>query len=265
MLQMPDPLYTAENCRAAYQLNWSLAVFWNSAPPAPESWERKLSEATEADGVRVLEHRIRGLVSQFLVSTRPETRPPDIARSVKGRLQYLVRDSAPRPFRRNYGIYSVGAANRKVVEEYVRTQLQHHQMADQRVQTRLAHLQIEQPVELNTARASGHAQFIYNLHVVLVSAERMPEVRESVLAARRERILGASRKKGNLLSQGAILSDHVHLTLGCALNESPEEVALSYLNNLAHVEGMKSVYQYGYYVGTFGEYDLDAVRRRLQE
>jgi hypothetical protein len=35
------------------------------------------------------------------------------------------------------------------------------------------------------------------------------------------------------------------------------------LNCLAHIEGMKPVYQYGYYVGTFGEYDLDAVRRRL--
>jgi hypothetical protein len=52
--------------------------------------------------------------------------------------------------------------------------------------------------------------------------------------------------------------------MGCGLNESPEEAALSYLNNLAHVEGMRPVYQYGYYVGTFGEYDLNAVRRRLR-
>jgi hypothetical protein len=25
------PIYTAENCRAAYQLDWALTVFWQSA------------------------------------------------------------------------------------------------------------------------------------------------------------------------------------------------------------------------------------------
>ena len=46
------------------------------------------------------------------------------------------------------------------------------------------------------------------------------------------------------------------MTLGCDITESPADVALGYLNNLAYVQGMKSVYQFGYYVGTFGEYDL---------
>jgi len=54
----------------------------------------------------------------------------------------------------------------------------------------------------------------------------------------------------------------VHLTLGAPYERSPEEIALSYLNNLAYAHGMQPVYQFGYYVGTFGEYDMDAVRRR---
>ena len=44
--------------------------------------------------------------------------------------------------------------------------------------------------------------------------------------------------------------------------ESPEEIALAYMNNLAFAHGMRPVYQFGYYVGTFGEYDMAAVRRR---
>jgi len=43
--------------------------------------------------------------------------------------------------------------------------------------------------------------------------------------------------------------------------ESPLEVAVGYLNNLAYAQGMKRVYQYGFYVGTFGEYDLGAIRK----
>ena len=44
--------------------------------------------------------------------------------------------------------------------------------------------------------------------------------------------------------------------LGCNVTESPAEVALSYMNNLAWTAGMKRVFGFGFYVGTFGEYDL---------
>jgi REP element-mobilizing transposase RayT len=261
---MLTPVYTAENCRAAYQLNWSLAVFWNARPPNPEGWLPALREVTERDDVRVLEHLLDDNVSQFLLSTQPATRPPDIARSIKGRLQYLVREQMPQAFRRNYGLYSVGSAKRAGIEEYVRTQLGHHVMADSRVQERVTRHQIERPIDLGQPRSSGHAQFIYNLHVVLVNQNHLCDVRDNVLAARHDRVLAAGERKEHLLSRAAILTDHLHLTLGCGLNESPAEVALSYLNNLAHVEGMQPVYQYGYYVGTFGEYDLNAIRRRLK-
>jgi hypothetical protein len=51
--------------------------------------------------------------------------------------------------------------------------------------------------------------------------------------------------------------------LGCGVAESPSTVALCYLNNLAYAQGMMPVYQYGYYVGRFGEYDLGAIRHVL--
>ena len=48
--------------------------------------------------------------------------------------------------------------------------------------------------------------------------------------------------------------------MGCPLAAAPAEVALGFLNNLAYVYGMKAVFQFGAYVGTFGEYHQGAVK-----
>jgi len=261
---MPDPLYTAENCRPAYQLNWSVSIFWRSPGPAPATWIEALTQSCEADGVRILEHRAKSpTTTQFLVSTRPETAPPEIVRSLKGRLQYLVRQDAPRAFQRNYSIHSVGSVNRAAVEAYVASQLGHHAMADERVQKRLGRYQIHRPeVDLSQPQRSAHGEYRYNLHLVLVHEGRWNEVNEDVLSAVRDMLLKTPRAKGHQLSRAGILADHVHVVVGCRLTESPLEVALGYLNNLAYAQGMQRIYQYGFYVGTVGEYDLDAIRRQ---
>ncbi len=54
-------------------------------------------------------------------------------------------------------------------------------------------------------------------------------------------------------------ADHVHLAMGCSIDRSREELALSYLSNCAYACEMKAVFRFGYYVGTIGEYDRGAV------
>ncbi len=257
---MPPPIYTIANCRPAYQLNWSLSVFWNE-PAENDAWLGDLAEATEGDGVRILQHRfVQPATSQFLASTRPETAPPAIAQSVKGRLQYLVRDKRAKAFRRHYGLRSVGSVSRNDVEQYVRGQLEHHPMADRSVQQRLGRFQIDQPhVDLTQPRRSGHAEYRYNLHVVFVNDARYMEIREERLAAIRDMILRASEKHEHLVSKAAIIPDHIHLAVGCRLDQSPAEVALGYMNNLAYAVGQTAIFRYGFYVGTFGEYDLGVI------
>ena len=51
-----QPIYTADNVRIAYQFNWSLSVFWHDAPFS-DDWLPALQQVTEADGVRIIEHR----------------------------------------------------------------------------------------------------------------------------------------------------------------------------------------------------------------
>jgi hypothetical protein len=87
---MANPLYTPENCRLAYQLRWSLTAFATQTWPPRESWWYGLANAVEPDGVSLLEFQFREpTTGQFLVSSKPEVSPAQIARSVKGRLQYL--------------------------------------------------------------------------------------------------------------------------------------------------------------------------------
>ena len=260
----PQPIYTPANCNPAYQLNWSLAVFWKTKAPESE-WLDALEAALEKDNIHLLEHHFRQpSTSQFLLSTRPDAVPQDVIRLLKGRLQHLVRSQCPKAFRRNYGMYSVGTAKQDVVDRYVASQLGHHRMADPRVQEKLERFQYHAPdVDLVTPRHSSHGEFIYNLHLVLVNDERWTEIRDSVLAETCEALPRISRKKGHLLSRAAVLADHVHLTLGAGLGESPEAIALCYLNNLAFVQDMRLVFQFGYYVGTFGTYDLGAIRQAL--
>jgi REP element-mobilizing transposase RayT len=260
-----EPLYTADNCKAAYQLNWSLSIFWKVAAPPEDQWRQPLSQACELDGVRILEHRFtQANVSQFLLSTQPQVSPSDAIRSVKGRLQYLMRAERPKAFRRNYSIHSVGSANDEAVDRYVAAQLEHHRMADARVQQRLARKQhVDPSIDLSAVRSSSYGQFMHNLHIVFVHQDRGVDVREGTLDNTLQMIQGVACKKGHLLSRATVLADHVHFTIGCDVAESPQDVALAYLNNLAFTRGMQPVFQFGFYVGTFGPYDLNAVRRAL--
>ena len=256
-----EPIYTPKNTNPAYQLNWGLTIFWREDPIDDDSWLEELQSATEPDGVRVLKHRsISGTASQFFVSTRPPVSPAELIRSVKGRLQHVVRDQRPKAFQRNYSLRSIGAGKRDVVEEYVEDQLGHHKMADPAVQQRLKRYQQSFPgVDLGCRVRGAHGEYWYNLHLVFVNEGRWMEIREWMLDVLQATMISVCKKYEYRLSAIALLADHNHLTLGCPIDQSPEHVALTFLNNCAYKVGMKPIFRFGYYVGTFGEYDRGAV------
>jgi REP element-mobilizing transposase RayT len=186
-------------------------------------------------------------------------------RLLKGRIQYAVRPTLPKAFRRNYRIESVGSARLAVLDAYVAGQVEHHPMADERIAARLKRHQIETSADLRALRHSAHGQFRYNLHVVLENTDNLPEIREETLLAVRKMIVGVSEKKKLLLSRAGMAANHVHLLLGCGIDDAPREIALAFLNNLAYAQAMKPAYRYSYYVGTVGEFDLGAMRNAAKE
>ena len=147
---MPAPLYTPENCaNPAYQLDWSYSLFWNE-PPENDHWLAPLQERAESDQIRILQHQFQEPdLSQFLISTRPAVAPQLIAQRVKGRLQHLLGKS---PFRCNYSLRSVGSTRREKLLEYLANQLDHHPLADRRVDERLRAYQIHVPEPIFRSR-----------------------------------------------------------------------------------------------------------------
>ena len=262
---MPEPLYTSANCRSAYQLHWSLTVFAAAAWPTKDSWWLPLADAVELDGVRLLEFQLRDAAcGQFLISTKPEVAPAQIVRSVKGRLQYLVKGASPQFWRRHYSIASVGDANNDALQAYVGRQVEHHPMADPRAAKRLTHFQFhDSRIDLAALRAGAHGRFTHSLHLVLENMDHLCDTREQWLASNRDMAIAACGRKGWLLSRLGQVGNHLHALIGCDVSEAPREIALSMMNNLAFAHGMKPVFEYSFYIGTFGPYDHDAIRRRL--
>jgi len=260
---MPDPIYTSDNCTPAYQLRWSLALFALVDLPPSSAWHKQLADAVEKDGVRLLEYQYRPPNSHlFLVSTTPSVRPQDIVKSVKGRLQHELQPEIPKAFRRHFSLGSLGNVRREVIERYVADQLGHHRMADESVQGLLREFQLTFPeVDLSKPQRSTHGRYVYNLHLALVHGERWCEVRRDRLETTRDMILKVARAKEHRLSRVSLFSDHLHLTLGCGYEESPEAVSLGYLNNVAFAHGMMELFSRGYYAGTFGEYDMGVIWR----
>ena len=95
---------------------------------------------------------------------------------------------------------------------------------------------------------------------MLVHAERWNEVCRDHLKTTSDMIVRSARLKGYSLSRLAVLVDHIHLTLGVPHEIAPGNAALSYMNNIVFAHGMTRLSSSSYYVGTFGEYDMNAIR-----
>ena len=201
-------------------------------------------------------------LNSFWPARRRRRPPSDVVRSIKGRLQHLVRDELPRAFRRNYRIESVGEVDNGVLQHYVAAQPERHRMADPRAAARLGAVQFhDEHVELSAIRTSAHGQFLYNLHIVLENADHLSDMREETLAASRRMLIAACRKREWLLSRIGVASNHLHVLVGGDVTDAPQDVALSLMNNLAYAQEMTAAFEFSYYVGTFGNYDRDAIRR----
>ena len=262
----PRPIYTEGNTTAAFQLNWSLTLSMREKLLVPASIFESLKSATEPDAVRILEQKqMDDLRLQFLVSTRPHVSPAEVVRSVKGRLQYLMRAIKPKIFQGTYNISSIGEANNDCLSSYVAKQPQRHPMADPCVQKQIELLQFyDETADLNEPRFSNHGRYLHNLHIVIENRDHLHNVNEEVLRKLRSMIIRSCAQKQHLLARIGLVSNHMHLLLGCNNVSSPQSVALALMNNMAYALDMQAISEFSYYVGTFGPYDRDAIRRAIR-
>lgn len=258
----PMPIYTLENTTCAFQVIYSLAVFWKNPCPGdlrlPE-----LRTQCETAQLRILQHRFSTTTcSLFLVSARPNVAATEIVRGVKGRLQTLVLASRPNAFQRNYDIHSIGSTTREKTENYVAGQLQHHAIDRDHIRScRLDDLQVINPdVDLGRFRLTGHGRYRCNLQIAVRFAGQGVPLSSTSLERLRAITKLTATPHQLLLSRLDLLSDHLHLVVGIPATRDPASVTLSFMNNIAWKFGMQPVLWHSCYIATIGEYDLGAIK-----
>lgn len=260
-----EPMYTPENIKPAYRLyyNW---VGWPSKDyglPKPDaSFFAKVAHAWEADGIRLLERSWSCREGRLLTSVKPHVAPVFFTARMKGRLQHELRNhQMPVKFSRKIAMLTVGENRNATVERYVESQARKERLADPKTNDFLAQFTVhDSAVDLAAPTPTNAGRYWYNLHLVLVTRNRFRITNKSRLATLRDGCLQIARMHGHKISRLAVLFDHLHIALRGSLEQSPETIALCYMNNLAYLLRHDALWQQSYYVGAFGQYDMGAIR-----
>jgi REP element-mobilizing transposase RayT len=252
--------------RPAFQLRYTWTGWpstGNHFPMRPsEEFFKDLGQRWETDGIRFLECVWSPNHIQLTCSVKPNVSPILFTARIKGRLQHALRATEQSTaFSRKVSFRSIGNNSRKEVEGYIAKQVQKEQFVDPRFSYMLEPFTVAIPqARLDEPMETGSGRYWYNLHLVIVTDSRLRFTDDESLA-RLSRLCDAiAKKKGHRVSARSVMPDHIHIALGGNIDQSPEEIALAYMNNTAYGFGQKSIWRPSYYIGSFGEYDMGAVR-----
>jgi REP element-mobilizing transposase RayT len=261
-----NPIYTTHNLTPAYSLRYS----WGGFPKQGSDFTRwpmddvlkGLAPEWEKDGINLLEHKLRPQGVQLTLSTSPQVSPTVLAARAKGRLQHGLREhGVDAQFARNFAVRSLGENDRRTAEDYVRGQLKHADLADPLYIEQLRQCALSnRDVDLESPTSSASGRYWYNLHVVLVIADRARINAKTTGMTIRDTCQAVAKQYGYGISTLSLMPDHLHMTIRGAASESPEEIVLHFKNNTAWALGQIRIWDDGYYAGTVGEYTMDAVR-----
>ena len=117
---------------------------------------------------------------------------------------------------------------------------------------------IENPeVRLADPSDTNSGRYWYNLHLVLVVAGRYRIGAEDYLPQLQATARQAALKHGCTIKALSVMPDHVHVALRGNLEMSPLEIGLAFQN---HMASECRLWEDQFYIGTFGEYSLRAVK-----
>lgn len=259
-------IYTSENCRPVHNLRYDWTGWFKAPPPSNPQVRSAIARCLpkwHEDGFDDLRSSTDAATVQILATVQPHVSPTFFTQRIKARLQYALRDAnAANAFRRKTAFRTVGDNTRTTVSKYVGNQALNSDYADPRFKDYLGHFVVEgSGVHLEAASETARGRYWYNLHLVIVVEDRRhPVTRNENFLKLRRTCDAIAEKKGYRISNLAIMPDHVHVALRGELTQSPEDIALAFLNNLSYVMGYNRCWSWEYYVGTFSEYTVRAIR-----
>jgi len=166
-------------------------------------------------------------------------------------------------FSRKVAFRSIGDNHTSDVENYIAQQVDKEQFVDPRFAAMLKRITVvDESVSLNHPSESNSGRYWYNLHVVLVVADRARFRNEDDFVKLDRALVATATKHQYQLAVHAWMPDHVHMALRGNITESPSMIALAVMNNTAFAMGQNAIWQRGFYAGTFSEYDVRALRGR---
>jgi len=265
---MPTPLYTNQDIRPAFHLRYTWTGWpteGTNFPAQPcDAFFHELDRAWTTDNLKRISMQWSADEIQLAFSTIPTVAPTLFVARVKGRLQHALRLAGTLvKFSRKVAFRSIGDNHTADVEDYIAQQIDKEQFVDSRFAAMLKRFTvIHESVALNQSSESNSGRYWYNLHVVLVVADRA-RIRSEADFAKLDRALVATATKHQYqLAVRAWMPDHLHMALRGNIAESPAEIALAFMNNTAFAMGQNAIWQHGFYAGTFSEYDVRALRGR---
>jgi REP element-mobilizing transposase RayT len=216
----------------------------------------------EADGLRLLEAKVQPDVLLVLFSGTPMVSAKFLATRAKGRLDHALRQmGCPVVFSRKVAVRTVGDANRQTIDSYLAAQAVRGDFVEPAFAAKLNSVALHDPkVDLSQPQELAHSRYWNSLQLVLVTESRQSLRHLEVLAQLVEFSRRVARAKGYRLSRAAPMLDHLHLTLSIPPDVSPLEAVFAYQNNLAYLLNLGRIWKETFYVGTFGEYGMGAIR-----
>lgn len=263
----PSPIYTGENlnsssCQLCY--GWTGWDSNKNLSKLPNSIFHQFQDGLEQDGIRILEHQNAPSRIQMTTRVSEEISPVSFTRIMKGRLQHLLKEQdIPVDFSRKVTMTSIGETRSDIVNRYIQNQVKNSDYADPKYRNLLQSFteQIE-GVDLSEPEQTNSGRYWYNLHLVLVTSNRYRMKKEDSFRKTRNGCSKIAEKKNYGISAISLMPDHLHIALRGNIKHSPLEIALSFMNNLSYIHGQNAIWEYSFYTGTFGSYDMNAVKNR---
>ncbi len=260
------PIYRPENTQPVHNLRFDWTGWFKGDPPQRENIKTAIEHCRDAwrkDGIEPETFSIEDAKIQIMARTGVQVAPVSFTQRIKGRLMHACRQSEMHvPFRRKVSFRTLGDNTRETVENYIDRQADKSDYVDPRFKRLLGNFTLtDKNIHLSEASQTTHGHYWYNIHLVIVIEDRrFPITKKENLSRLPGACMAIARKKGYAVSHLSVMPDHLHLAVRGAVDQSPEEIALAFLNNLSYVLGYNRCWSWEYYVGTFSEYTLRALR-----
>ena len=278
----PKPTFLTTNLSVAYQLRYHFSWFTKGRKPILATQalrtmvEATIQDVSERENYHVLGLDVEPNVVRCLMSLRPSDSPESVTRKIKGNVATAIRSCGiQKLWSRGWFVRSNGNVTEEAIQAYIKSQIEHHHAAPAANRSIMEKCRHHLEGDVSQIRKSSHAAFQYNAHFVFCVRKRFDFLDPIIGQKLIQYWLLVCERKSWIAWDIEVVWNHVHILLGISPTESPEDVALSLLNNAEFwlfdryhaamkMDELETVFQPGYYSGTCGAATTAQIKHFLE-